>query len=71
MTQPEAPFFYRAFVEAVADRMFEEGLTEVPADALARAADRALGVDTFEQDVLAEFIELTFDADPRQYNLPL
>lgn len=60
---------YRALVEAVADRVIEEGTERVPLDALARAADRGIAVDTFEADVLAEIEDRSAPSDPRQPSL--
>lgn len=59
-------YFYRAFVEAVADQMIEDGADRVPLDSLARAEAQGFAVDTFENDVLAEVQDRNTPADPRQ-----
>jgi hypothetical protein len=62
--------FYRALVDAVADKMIEGGRTDrVPLTSLSRAEACGFAVDTFQTDVLAEIEDRTDPADPRQHTL--
>ena len=62
---------YQPLVEAVADRMIEEGIDLVPLDSIERATAAGFFAKTFQDDVEAEVSRRLDLPDLRQYALPL